>query len=122
MTDTHHLFSDGYIEAALWAERPDGDEGEAWDCATLAPQTHEALLSDAVNFWNANRDAIADYPDGEAQAGRDFWFTRRGHGVGYWEHADSASQALDKAAQAAGDCELYVGDDGLIYMFGREGA
>lgn len=46
------------------------------DCAAFQA-THAALLEEAYG-----RDYEAD------QAGRDFWYTRNGHGVGYWDRKE----------------------------------
>lgn len=50
-------------------------------------------------------------------AGHDFWLTRNGHGSGFWDGGwkEPAATKLTKAAKAFGECNLYVGDDGLIY-------
>lgn len=45
-----------------------------------------------------------------AQAGRDFWFSRNGHGVGFWsreEIPEAERDALDAAARAAGEVDLF---------------
>jgi hypothetical protein len=58
------------------------------------------------------------------EAGVDLWFTRNGHGAGFWDGTDweePAATLLTEAAKSMGECELYQGDDGLVYILGREG-
>lgn len=51
-------------------------------------------------------DRLEDYDD--AQAGRDFWFSRQGHGVGYWYRdalrRDGIGDALHAAAKQSREC------------------
>ena len=68
----------------------------------------------------AKDDPTASESEREAaMAGHDFWLTRNGHGAGFWDGDWPLPYAdlLDKAAQAAGTCDLYVGDDGMIYCY-----
>lgn len=59
--------------------------------------THAALLAEAYN--------CDDYS--EVQAGRDFYFTRAGHGVGYWDREQLKADGLDKRlSDAAGSHEI----------------
>jgi hypothetical protein len=50
----------------------------------------------------------------EAQAGRDFWFTRCGHGVGYWDRdeldADDLGGKLTAVAETYGNRDASFGD------------
>lgn len=51
------------------------------------------------------------------QAGRDFWFSRAGHGVGFWERDELDAVAdirdyLDELAKEAGEQSPYIGRDG----------
>jgi hypothetical protein len=101
-----------YVEAALWAE---DDESEAWAAADVSEQAEERFERDAGTFYDANQDDCDAYERRGQSAGHDFWFTRRGHGVGFWEVDTPEAERLDAAAKAAGDCELYIGDDGMIY-------
>ena len=81
-----------YIEAAYFTDQEEGADAEF-------TREFEAAAYDAcVNFENACNlleiDLRALYPD-PTQLGHDLWFTRNGHGVGFWdrekfygEHAD----------------------------------
>ena len=56
----------------------------------------------------------------ETQAGRDFWFTRCGHGVGYWDRKElelnNIGERLSAFARSCGESYAYLGDDGLVYV------
>lgn len=58
-----------------------------------------------------------DYPcPVEEQIGHNFWFTRNKDGVGFWSQGlGELGEKLSDAAETFGKCELYVGDDDLIY-------
>lgn len=120
--------SAGYRECAEWADcGPDHDthgrefsteleERMMLDCRAFVLACGEPLL-----------DALAEYAPGysDERFGHDFWLTRNGHGAGYWDRKeldvfpDDALQTLGDMladrAKSAGTCDLYVGDDGLVY-------
>lgn len=120
-------FHHAYITAMLWAET---DEKEMplesrFGPDDLALEFKTKALSDCLKFWRQNSALIlseaapmVEYYDGSteperkaAQAGNDFYFTRQGHGVGFWEpewqEADP-SGILDKAAKCFGEFWPYV--------------
>jgi hypothetical protein len=95
------------------------DDGEHEESEALCAE----FLKDCIAFWEANSDAF--YEDGACmasgdpieQAGHDFWLTRNSHGAGFWDGdwSEPYASQLDKATKAFGGCDLYVGDDGLVY-------
>ncbi len=144
--DDLSAIAQGYIEALFFTEcehgsTRDGDGARKWNHETdsslpgdvgfsdLAPQTLLAILkdcrafeeSDAWRTWvDADNAGGADFegaPD-EAQAGRDFWYTRNGHGCGFWDGdwPEPYASALDGAARQFRNVDAYVGDDGLLYL------
>lgn len=88
----------GYLEAAFFtdADNPDTD-GHASYCENhcapsfgdLAPESLAQAVADWEAFSTAARELLeaAYQREGysEIQAGRDFWYTRNGHGVGFWD-------------------------------------
>ena len=109
------IFATTFIEAALFADIPEGYEGKDGRIG-LASDSAEEMRNFAQAFYRANKADIDAYPEGLLQAGHDLWFTIAGHGVGYWEHKDAASTRLDAAVKALRhDGTLYEGDDGLLY-------
>ena len=111
--DFDKFFSD-YVTTALWASI-DGD-GESLDglytIDDIAPESIDVMRIDCIDFHQSFGDIATetDHP------GHDFWLTRNGHGAGFWDgdypqHGDE----LTANSKAYGECNLYVGDDGLIY-------
>lgn len=52
------------------------------------------------------------------QFGMDFWLTRNGHGVGFWDrgYSDENQKKLVQAAEDMRSKNLYVGDDLKLYF------
>ena len=122
-------FTEAYVRAALWSTT--GDGGEALDddygAEHLAPETLERMKADCARFREVYGPLVieANYDAGgegsvESHAGHDFWLTRAGHGVGFWDGdwTAEAGEILTMAAKSFGDYELYVGDDGRIHGSG----
>lgn len=97
--------------------------------ADLAPETLERMLSDCARFEIEQGEVIqAAIDTGEVvsgpdfgpwgRAGHDFWLTRNGHGAGFWDGdwPEPMADTLTKAAKSFGECNLYAGDDGQIYL------
>ena len=56
-------------------------------------------------------------------AGRNFFYTREGHGTGFLEHEDVYGDGADRLTELAhlfASVDPYVGDDGLIYIRDRD--
>lgn len=112
-------FTRAYIECALWSSADNGSPdglGGAETIDDLAPETLARMVADCAAFKGAHGDRFAD----DSQAGHDYWLTRNRHGAGFWDRGDDSYSAADRAllteaAHADGSCDLYVGDDGLIY-------
>ena len=84
------------------------------DCAQFN-EAAQSLLEQAYN------DMGSDYCDPEfhpeARAGHDFWFTRNGHVVGFWDRTlGEVGEKLSVIAKSFKKIDLYVGDDGKLYF------
>jgi hypothetical protein len=121
-------FTRAYIQAALFSTNDNADESGGqpldanYDPEDIAPETMQQIEADCQKFQRENGEFIRDCDRGsgeysvEAQAGHDFWLTRNGHGAGFWDGDwPETGDALDKAAKAYGEFDLYVGDDGKLY-------
>lgn len=84
--------------------------GDSPGFGDLAPETLQRIIADCQAFQTGNA-ALLDLAyarNYEAdQAGRDFWYTRNGHGVGYWDRKEledntDAYEALTAQIVAAG--------------------
>lgn len=122
-------FTRGYIEAALWSshgwneDNPDDtsflDMGK-W-IEDLDPDLLRSMIEDCRDFQTAQNPDLflayaQDYTYTAERAGHDFWFTRVGHGVGFWSRGlGDIGDRLTDASKPYGSMDLYLEDDGLIY-------
>lgn len=111
------VFLLSYVETALWSSTDDEDVAldEAYTIDDLAPATLESMREDCDDFLNGIKDLV----DGRLySAGHDFWLTRNRHGAGFWDGAwpEQVGRLLTERSRAYGSCDLYVGDDRLIYL------
>lgn len=139
-------FTQGYIQALFFTdeehlcEESEGDHempsvafnmatmesrfvgGNSVSFADLAPETLARIIEDCQRFQTANADLIQracdhDFRYTDESAGMDFWYSRNGHGVGFWDRGlGDVGDALHKAAQAFGGVDTGLGDDGKIYF------
>ena len=114
MTLQETIFSDAYMEAVYFTDfGPDSE----FDEADLSRETDEHMRQEARSFFRKYSGSIMDYPEGLTQAGHDFWYTRNGHGAGFWENAgDPSADKLDRASRVYGPVDLYLGDDGEVHV------
>jgi hypothetical protein len=122
--DEQSSFVQGYIEAMFFTEcHSDNPELEHMTIADLSEEAWKSIVKDcdAFKYSCPNMLALAyqqnDYD--EVQAGRDFWYTRNGHGVGFWDReqlkTNGLGQALSNAAKRFSEANLYLGDDGSLH-------
>jgi hypothetical protein len=88
----------------------------------IAPSSLRSMIDDCVSFQNQHvhdlcRGAHPLAPD-YARAGHDFWLTRNRYGAGFWDGDwnEPAATILTDSSHAYGESDLYVGDDGRIYV------
>ena len=117
-------FTQGYIEAMFFTDSGP-EEGQLGDAGfnELASETLKKIVKDCTQYQFDNVAALLsayerDYD--ETQAGRDFWFTRNGHGVGFWDREEleplGLADTLSEAARAFCGTDSYIGDDGKVYL------
>ena len=108
-------FTTAYLECALWASFDDDDAplDVNYGVEDFAPIALADAIADCAAFQAANAEDIAG---NYAQAGHDFWLTRNGHGVGFWDGdwTEDAGDRLTVASTAFGESNLYVAN-GLVY-------
>jgi hypothetical protein len=111
-------FTQGYVEAALWSSTGDDDEplDSAYDLSDIADETRKKILKDTKKFQEGNAKDLAQFDS--SRAGHDFWLTRNGHGAGFWDgdYPEPQAARLTEASKAFGETDLYVGDDGKLYL------
>ena len=119
-------FAKGYLEAALFLGIGYCDESAAiveingLGLNNMRMDLLEGMASDAIRFQRDNAKALSvvcsDIDYDMIQAGRDFWFTRNGHVVGYWDRVIDpdisggieALKSLIKAALKAVEFPIYA--------------
>lgn len=112
-----------YIEAALWTSLDEAEPLEdSFSLSDIDPGVLVNAQDDLRRFMVTNRATIAAVrSDAEAggghygaeQTGHDFWLTRNSHGTGFWDRGlGELCDRFAQSARAAGECDLYIGDDG----------
>lgn len=78
----------GYLQCAEWSSKPEGSS------ARFSAAARQRAESDCAAFiaecGQVAADAIATY--GPARFGHDFWLTRAGHGVGFWDRDELSAE------------------------------
>lgn len=82
-------------------------------CWRTGNATRKTVEDQATAILNA-----LDYCSGDFNVAHDFWLTRNHHGAGFWDgdYPEPIATQLTNLAHGFGECNLYVGDDGLIYL------
>jgi hypothetical protein len=119
-------FTRAFIECALWAEI---DENKTpldanYTIDDIAPESLQKIIADCQRFQAENAADLATYNHSQWSAdelgGHDYWLTRNGHGAGFWDRdclPDDVRERLTTAAHNAKEVNLYVGDDGQLYIY-----
>jgi hypothetical protein len=111
-----------YILAAIWADAPEGTQPRASQetqeeafrqCAKFIMECGP-LFDAAMARFERGYGTHPDAGSAEAAFGHDFWLTRQGHGVGFWDRKElgkELGQALTDAAHARREAnyEFYRG-------------
>jgi hypothetical protein len=127
-------FTQGYIGAMFFTDGSDPDDrnlehatfaelapGAQAIVAELAPGALRQIVADCARFQAVNRADLDEATDNgrikgydDKAAGRDFWFTRNHHDVGFWDRGfGEVGRKLTNASHAFGEVSLYRSDDGL---------
>lgn len=105
-------FLSDYIACALETSH------DNYSAEGLAPEALQVMRDDCADFIRQAGADLREYTDRTGCAGGyDFWLTRNGHGVGFWDRGlDALGDRLTAISEQAGARDLYIGDDGLIYQ------
>jgi hypothetical protein len=106
--------AEAYIECALFTASEDlipPKSGE-FDATPFLPRITKGMRETALRvcseFFHANAPDLDEYP--ADSAGHDLWYTRNGHGVGFWENdhcTEEQGQRLTDAAHKLGENGIY---------------
>lgn len=120
-------FTQGYIDCALWSSTDEDGEplDKLYSVNELAPEALSQMQADCAQFQQDNAADLAEASTRHTtrewtiaeQHGHDFWLARNGHGAGFWDRGyGEVGLRLTKASNVWGSSDLYVGDDGLVYV------
>lgn len=120
-------FAQGYFEAAFFTNaHSDNPELEEKGFSDLAAESIEQAKTECEAFQRENAATLEEaYAMDDAlgfglysaeQAGRDYWFTRNGHGVGFWDRGLGDIGERLSAACRYDERDMYLGDDGRVYL------
>ncbi len=121
-------FERSALVCLLWCEK-DLDTSEPLDTHHDVSDLHASALAslrdDFKQFLQDNANDLIEAKDTYGytldQAGHDFILSRNGHGAGFFDRGlEEIGDRLQKAAGDVGSTDAYVGDDGYIYLSGRE--
>lgn len=119
MPNIQNIFNH-YLICALWSSVDDnGDPLEDnYSVFDIHPSIESNLFEELQDFLSLlereNIDWTTDWT--EEQFGHDFWLTRNGHGAGFWDRGHDNGGVLTQWAKIYGSCDLYVGDDGSLWV------
>lgn len=90
-TESAHVDSSDWFETDEEERTRDGSLPCDVGYTDIHPDSLDAIRADCEAWQTANAALLSQaYATGydEAQAGRDYWFTRNGHGVGFWDRGE----------------------------------
>jgi hypothetical protein len=98
-----------YTKTAKWSEELEGKR--------FSQQALDSMQKDCSEFCEAVKSQLPYLDADPIDLGHDFWLTRNHHGAGFWDGDWSdGSDVLTEIAEAFGESDMYLGDDGLIYV------
>lgn len=124
-------FAMAYAIAALWSTTDDDGEhlDNKYNVSDFSPKALTRIINDCGKFYDEMKDVLAAaWESSEYRApinctpleyaGHDFWLTRAGHGCGFWDgdYPEKEGEILTEKAKEFGEVDIYVGDDGKLYI------
>lgn len=113
-------FVSSYVRTALWSSS-DGDVeflDSQYSAEDISQESMAKMEEDCKAFIEKAKDLLTE--ENFVRAGADFWLNRNGHGTGFWDreeiYGEAQAKALSDLSEQAGSCDIYVGDDGLLYI------
>lgn len=112
-------FTRGYVECAVWTSTV-GEDAEPMDRTytvdDIDADARALMRAECADFLKSAGELLDGLDHG--QAGHDFWLTRNRAGAGFWDgdYAEPIGSRLTTLAHTFGESDLYVGDDGRVYV------
>lgn len=119
-------FFNGYVDALLCSSVD--DDGEPLDLGgyQVSPEALARCLEGCTVFTAAAAEDLALYATARTHsmvysasecAGHDFWLTRAGHGIGFWDRGlGELGDRLTAQCRSFPALDAYLGDDGRVYL------
>ena len=125
MTNELEKMFRAYVECALWSSTDeDGYLSETHSSCDLAPETERRMRQDCLRFLRRASSVVPEelLSKSVPEFGHCFWLTRNRHGSGFFDSAllKEYSNLLTPMAEQEGEQDLYVGDDGKLYIYQQE--
>lgn len=117
-----------FMADAAWAaleellETSTNDDGEllrtdGYRVEDIDAESGAEFAGQVADFCHAMCRIIQDKELGAGTVGHNFTLTRNWEGTGFWDLGlGSAGEELTGHAHPYGECGLYVGDDGVLYV------
>lgn len=113
------IILNSYLETALWTEEERlGEELEdnnfsIYDFSEEDRNKAKEQIEWFVNIAKSSLNGLSD-----TAIGHDIWLSRNGQGSGFWDRdiPEADSDFLMELCDQLGGADLYVGDDGKLYM------
>ena len=121
--DDIETFIDSYIECALWSSTDNADDSGGaplynnYDESDLHSSARDSMEKECRAF--IEEDIKTGWMHGldPGQCGHDFWLTKNHHGAGFWDRGyGKIGDDLTKRAEVWGSQDIYIGDDGKLYI------
>ena len=126
-------FTSGYLQCAEFTNPADellapaeGEESTEVESEMLeiigwSPESIATAKSDCAKFQADNAALLESYYEEsgrtEESAGNDFWYSRNGHGAGFFDRGKAPCfDALQDAARKWSDVDVYVSDVGHLEL------
>ena len=115
ITEKERQFYNAYLEAIDFTDT--GDIGQPPHGTELDVFYMREALIDCLSFYQRIACYISD--DRIEEAAHDFWFTRNGHGAGFWDGdwddvLGNYGEKFTKIAEGYGETDVYFEDVPLI--------
>jgi len=110
---------EGYLEAMLWTDEDmlkEFNDIDLVDFSMISKELLTQVINDCDAFYDKAEGLLNETDLPLEYIGHNFWLTRSGHGVGFWDRGlGKIGDDLTDICGEFGEVDIYLGDDGLIY-------
>ncbi len=108
----------GYLRAALFTGTDDDDRplDGSFTLDDFSPDALDSAVADVGSFLTETAPILPDTMEPD-DIGINLWFSRNGHGTGFWDGGlGEVGETLHGIAAAMGEAVVEIGDDGKLYI------